>query len=65
MVEFKVVDHWLRSIKIVEIWIDGQFCAALYPQEPNAVRLISNHLAADPEPECDLPNAWRFVFRNL
>lgn len=64
MIKFKLVPHdiflhrdgrlglLLRDIlpgrKLVEIWIDGKMVGCLYPQEPNSVQLISNHLEAGP-----------------
>lgn len=62
MVEFKIVRHTGRHANIVEIWVDGVFRAALYPQEPNTVRLISAHLTGDPVKEHGYPPGWVFVF---
>lgn len=62
MIKFKIVPHKVLPINLVEIWVDGVFRGALYPQEPDAVLLISSHFAAPPIVEVGEPKAWRFVF---
>lgn len=64
MVEFKIVPHqYLPSVDVVEIWVNGVFRATLYPQEPNSVRLISDHLRGEPIQEVGRPQAWRATFK--
>ena len=51
MVELRIAKHCIRDVEIVEIYVDGVFRAALYPDEPNAVRLIElarSRCAGDP-----------------
>lgn len=46
MIEFKIKDHQVRpAVKILEIWADGKFKAAIYPQEEDdlGVSLITGH----------------------
>lgn len=48
-IEFKVVEHKVRHCPVVEIWCDGKFRAAIYPNDIAAgVRLVSTHLAMQP-----------------
>lgn len=46
MIQFKLVPHAIRGaeVEIVEVWVGSKMVAALYPELPNKVRLISNHL---------------------
>ena len=57
MIEFKIVPHKVLPANLVEIRIDGVFCGALYPHEPDSVQLISSHLAAAPGKEASSPEA--------
>jgi hypothetical protein len=60
-IEFRLVDHSILPMKIVEIWIDGKHRAALYPHGTNAVRLFSNHIAAA-DHQAGGTDVWRFEF---
>jgi hypothetical protein len=45
-VEFKLARHDIRHVDVVEIWIDGQMRATLYPDESGeGIKLISRHFA--------------------
>jgi hypothetical protein len=46
VVTFKLAEHQLRLVKVLvcEVWVGNKMCAVLYPQEPDTIRLISNHL---------------------
>ena len=61
MIEFKVKQHAIRQVQVVEVYVDGVFRAALYPLEPDGVRLISSHFSTEPHKEGDLPS-WTFRF---
>ncbi len=63
MVEFKLAKHIVRDVEMVEIYVDGVFCGALYLEGPNAVRLISTHLAGEPHAVGVVRDVWRFVFQ--
>ena len=63
MVELRIAKHCIRDVEIVEIYVDGVFSAAIYPQEPNVVRLVSTHLDGDPHAESGRSDAWCFAFR--
>lgn len=44
MVRFKTTTHSIQpGVKIVEIWVGSKMVATIYPQEPNGIRVISNH----------------------
>jgi hypothetical protein len=61
-IEFRLVEHSILPMKIVEIWIDGKHRAVLYPQGPNAVRIFSSHVAAEDHTKQGAVDVWRFEF---
>jgi hypothetical protein len=64
MVELKLVPHSLfPDMRICEVWVDGVFRAAIYPREPNGIRLVSTHLDGDPTQEPGIPIVWNFDFK--
>ncbi len=47
-IEFRIAENKERpGSKLVEILLHGNFCAALYPQPDNSLKLISAHFAGD------------------
>jgi len=62
-VEFKIKDHSHRPCKIVEVFVDGEFRAAIYPDEQGGIRVVSTHLRAEP---AQVPlgegGIWQFLF---
>lgn len=68
-VTFKLKNHAIRDVQIVEIYVNGNFRGALYPGDTVAggVRLISRHLSIDPvrilESNDDESAVWQFLFK--
>jgi hypothetical protein len=47
-VTFRLTPHGLHpEVMVCEIWVGDKFVAALYPEEPNAVKLVTSHLEGD------------------
>jgi hypothetical protein len=63
MVEFRIAEHCVLPAQIVEIWVDGVFRGAVYPQEPDGIRFMSRYIAAGPEKEQSAPDSWCFTFK--
>jgi hypothetical protein len=44
-VTFRLTPHDIRpGVSVCEIWVGDKMVGVVYPQEPNAVRLISSHI---------------------
>lgn len=66
MIQYKVERHQVKNSEVFEVWIDGVFMAAIYPNdEGNGFRLMSRHLKEDPIEYPTLPGnfrTWEFKF---
>lgn len=50
MITFRIVPHRHREgIEVVEILLNGQMCATIYPdpRDPQAIKLVSAHFAGE------------------
>jgi hypothetical protein len=53
LTEFKLKQHSIRAVPIVEVWYDGKFKATITPGDVNepVFRVISNHIrSVEPYP---------------
>jgi hypothetical protein len=47
-ITFRLTPHTSKpGVMICEIFVGGRFVGALYPEEPNSVRLFSSHLEGE------------------
>jgi hypothetical protein len=48
MITFKVVDHSIRDVQVVEVYKDRNFVASMYPTDhADGVRFLSTHIRGE------------------
>jgi hypothetical protein len=64
MIEFRKKLHTVRKVEVVEVFVDGQFKGAIYPNNDHTgIRFLSNHFEGEPVYEDDLGlRSWEFVW---
>jgi hypothetical protein len=63
MITFRIAKHTITSEAIVEVYADGKLAAAIYPTEPNAIRVISSHVKSSGMEGWSInPLSYRFDF---
>jgi hypothetical protein len=64
MIEFKQTRHSIRNVNLIEVWVDGAFKAAIYPDDTGTgIRVVSRHVQGDPAYSGDLEGmrSWEFI----
>jgi hypothetical protein len=62
VIEFRQTQHAIRNAPIIEVWMDGKFRAAIYPNDAG-ISIISNHLQGEPvNNSLGLLHSWQFNF---
>lgn len=60
-ITFRIVPHTARHAVVVEVFMDGVFRAAIYPEyDRGGIRVMSTHLAGEPVQLLDA--GWQFLF---
>jgi len=64
MIEFRQKLHDIRKVQVVEVFVDGEFKGAIYPNDDHTgIRFLSNHFPSEPVYEENLGvRSWEFVW---
>ena len=68
MIEFKQRRHHTRNHDVIEVFVNGEFTAAIYPQDDDSLTITSKHFNAAPSPvvqtlALDEVKMWQFRFK--
>jgi hypothetical protein len=63
VIEFKQTRHSIRNTNLIEVWVDGTFKAAIFPNDMGTgIRVVSRHVQGDPvySDRQDM-RSWEFI----
>jgi hypothetical protein len=64
MIEFRQAQHTQRPTDVVEVWVDGDMLAVIYPHREDGIKIISQDMVEEPkETGYHGVSCWPFRFK--